>query len=331
MFEWIQDHSLLEYSSRQERLDFGERSRFRMNSIKAAEPAGMTALAQYFTAGSVLLHIDFNITVPVPDEEILQRVMREVAPHFEVVNQLVRGGRVESVHLNQLKPRTAELFHQTKTGVITVMKDLYRHDDSERWYSGHKRSLIHYTVNAAELEPYGDEEIKELQTLLHRAYFGGEAIDFGQMPLGWQFEDSLRHSAALRFIAGFAPNLSISVDKESNEVIILNITDKKPVHKLYLKTAQPQPPRRVGPYLYLDAGHRLVYVVNLLVQPLITEWEGFADARLYYLDDDTAFADFDPEKAERLEGTSLFFDQETVQRLMEMVNRELRQTDNHMI
>ncbi|AIQ51932.1 hypothetical protein [Paenibacillus sp. FSL R7-0331] len=324
MFEWIKDHSTLEYCSRQERMNFGDRSRFFMNTIKTDDPSGMSALAQYFTAGSVLLNVDFNITVPVPDEKLLQRVMDEVTPHFGVVRQLERGGRIESVHMNQLKPGSVKLFRETETGILPVMQDLYRHYDSGHWYSGQKRRLMHYTVDTAELEAYEDAEVKEVQALLQQAYFGGEAVEFGIMPLGWQFEDSLRHSPALRFVAGFTPNLTMSVDENSNEVILLNITENELTHKLYLQGAQPQPPRRVDHYLYLNVGHRLVYVVNLLVQPVITKWEGFADAKLYSLGEDTDFADFDPGTAECLEGTSLFFDEDTLQRMMDEVNQALK-------
>lgn len=324
MFEWIQDYSLLEYCRRQEQMNFGDRSRFFMHTVTVDTPSGMTALAQYFIAGSVLLDMDFNITVPVPDEQLLQQVMEEVAPHFGVVRQLERKGRIESVHMNQLKPGSVKLFHETETGILLIMKDLYRHNDSEHWYSGQKRRLVHYTVDPTELEPYEDAEVKKVQALLQQAYFGGEAVEFGIMPLGWPFDDSLRHSAALRFVAGFAPNLTLSVDEYSNEVILLNIAAKEPVHKLYLPSAQPQPPRRVNHYLYLNVGHGLVYVVNLLVQPVITKWESFADAKLYSLGENTDFADFEPGTAECLEGISLFFDEDTLQRMMDEVNQALK-------
>ncbi|WP_128083478.1 hypothetical protein [Paenibacillus sp. DMB5] len=65
-------------------------------------------------------------------------------------------------------------------------------------------------------------------------------------------------------------------------------------------------------------------MVNLLVQPVITKWEGFAEAKLYSLGEDTAFADFDPGTAECLEGTSMFFDEDTLQRMMDEVNRALK-------
>ncbi|WP_042196662.1 hypothetical protein [Paenibacillus camerounensis] len=146
MFEWIQGHSIVEYCSRQEHMNLGDRSRFVMHTVTTDTPSGMTALAQYFTAGSVLLDLDFNITVPVPDEQLLQQVM----------------------------------------------------------------------------------------------------------------------------------------------------------------------------------GHGLVYVVNLLVQPAITKWEGFADAKLYSLGEDTDFADFDPGTAECLEGTSLIFDEDSLQRMMDEVNQALK-------
>lgn len=164
MFEWIQDYSLLEYCSRQEHMNFGDRSRFFMHTVTVDTPSGMTALAQYFIAGSVLLDMDFNITVPVPAEQLQQ----QVAPHFGVVRQLERKGRIESVHMNQLKPGSVKLFHETETGILLIMKDLYRHNDSEHWYSGQKRRLVHYTVDPTELEPYEDAEVKKFKPCCSR-------------------------------------------------------------------------------------------------------------------------------------------------------------------
>lgn len=53
-----------------------------------------------------------------------------------------------------MKPGSAGLFHETETGILPVMKDVYRHYDSGHWYSAQKRRLVHYTVDTIELEPY---------------------------------------------------------------------------------------------------------------------------------------------------------------------------------
>ncbi|WP_054939926.1 hypothetical protein [Paenibacillus ihuae] len=325
MFEWIQDYSTLAYSSKQERMKFDEDSRFEMKRIMTEDPTGMSALGQYFTAASVWLSVEFTVAIPVLDEEVRERIMQEVAPHFAEVKQVVRKGRIETVYLRQLKPGSVKLFDENKAGILPVMKDLYRHHEVGDRYAGRKRSLVHYNVKTAVLEPYRESESVELQALLHTAYFGAEVTEFGLLPLGWQFDDSLKHSVALRFLAGFAPSLTITVDRDTNEVIMLHMSQEELIHKLNLKSAQPQPPRRMGDHLYLDIGHGLVYVVNLRGQPPVKDRKGFQDAEVYFWAEGSEFTDFNHETAERIpEGRGLFIDEDSLQGMIDAVNRELQ-------
>ena len=325
MFEWIQNYSALAYSSKQERMNFDDdNSRFEMNRIMTDEPTEMSALGQYFTASSVWLSDDFTVVIPMLDEEVQDRVMQEVAPHFSKVKQLVRKGRMESLYLQHMKPESVKLFNENQAGILPVMKDLHRHRDNGDRFSGHKRNLVYYTVKVNVLEPYEEEGAGKLQALLRKAFFGELVTDYGHLPLGWQFDDSLRHSVALRFLAGFAPNLTITVDQDTNEVVMLHLSQKELIHTLDLKSAQPQPPRRRGDHLYLDIGHGLVYVVNLRGQPPVTDRKGFQDAVVYFLAEGSGFADFNHETAERIpEGRGLFFDEESLQAMIDAVNREL--------
>ncbi len=309
MFEWIQDYSSLTYCSKQERMKFDDNSRFEMKRMMTDDPTEMSALGQYFTAASVWLSVDFTVAIPVLDEEVRERIMQEVAPHFAEVKQVVRKGRIETVYLRQLKPGSVKLFNDNQAGILPVMKDLYRHHDIGDRYAGRKRELVHYTVKVNALEPYEEDGAGELQALLRKAFFGEEVTDFGLLPLGWQFDDSLRHSLALRFLAGFAPNLTITVDQDTNEVVLLHLSQKELIHTLNLKSAQPQPPRRMGDHLYLDIGRGLVYVVNLREQPPVTDrkdWKGFQDAAVYFLAERREYADFNHERAERIHCLSLY-------------------------
>lgn len=87
------------------------------------------------------------------------------------------------------------------------------------------------------------------------------------MPVGWMFEDSLRNSALLRFLAGFVPHVTMLVDADSNEVVVLRMGENELLYTLKLNSAKPQPPRRHNNYLYLDMGIGLVFVVDLAGQP----------------------------------------------------------------
>lgn len=75
------------------------------------------------------------------------------------------------------------------------------------------------------------------------------------MPVGWIFEDSLRDSALLRFLAGFVPYVTMLVDADSNEVVVLRMSENECSHTLKLNSAKPQPPRRHNNYLSYGYGH----------------------------------------------------------------------------
>lgn len=127
------------------------------------------------------------------------------------------------------------------------------------------------------------------------------------MPVGWVFEDSLRDSALLRFLAGFVPYVTMLVDADSNEVVVLRMGENELSHTLQLNSAKPQPPRRHNNFLYLDMGIGLVFVVDLAGQPAVEDWKDIREKQGYYLPEDSDFADFDHETAAPIpEGIGLF-------------------------
>lgn len=58
------------------------------------------------------------------------------------------------------------------------------------------------------------------------------------------------------------------VDADSNEVVVLRMSENECSHTLKLNSAKPQPPRRHNNYLYLDMGIGLVFAVDLAGQLL---------------------------------------------------------------
>lgn len=178
IYEWIKDRSLLEYSAKQERFELDRLTDFHVNRLTMDKPpSGMTALGQYFIASSVLDDQSFAQVIPVQDEAIRAILMEQVAPHFTVVREAGHEGVIESFFLEQLRPESKILFEETKTGILPVIQDLYRHKDMSSHYHEGKRQLIHYPVNLELLTPYDAPDVQELQTLLRKFYFkSGESV-----------------------------------------------------------------------------------------------------------------------------------------------------------
>ncbi|MDT3426382.1 hypothetical protein J2Z22_001908 [Paenibacillus forsythiae] len=324
MLNWINKRSLVEYIAEEERMEFGQPD-FRFERIAAEDmPDGITPLAQFFMAGSIWLSDDFQVILPVQDEETRKTVMKEIAPHFTDVKLCVSQGEIQEIYMQHVKPGSKMLFHSARSGVIPVMEDLYRHQDFTKTYIGRKRKLLHYTVNRSVLEPYPVAGDSALRAVLQKAYFDRNE-QYVLLPLGWTFDESLRDSEALRFLAQIAPCLTLSVDADNNEVVTLHLSREEYKHQIRLNSARPKPPRRNRNHLYLDIGRGLVYVINLTGQPPIHHFDGLKEHRIYRLPKDQRFAEFDHEQGELLpEGDGLFFSEEGIQSMIDAINRELK-------
>ncbi|AIQ12805.1 hypothetical protein [Paenibacillus durus] len=323
MYDWINKRSLVEYIAQEDQMEF-EHKDFRFEKIVTeSTPGDITSLAQFFMAGSIWLNDNFQIGIPVHDEEVLKLVVSEVAPHFKEVKQCMAQGEVNVIYMKNVKPGSKMLFASAKNGVLPVMADLYRHRDLSNWYIGRKRNVLHYTVNGNALQSYSIPGTSALRTVLEKAFWGRDE-PYVLLPTGWIFDDSLRDSAALRFFAGFVPCLTLVIDADSNEVITLQLSREESRHQIRLNSARPNPPRRNKDHLYLDIGRGLVYVINLAGQSPILNWDELKESTIYSLSKNQKYAEFDHEHGVSLpEGRGLFFSEEWVQAMIDTVNREL--------
>lgn len=144
------------------------------------------------------------------------------------------------------------------------------------------------------------------------------------MPRGWQFDDNLKESAALRFFAGLAPFLALTVDADTGRVLALYLSRHEPKRTILLNSARPSAPRRSGEVLYFDMGQALVYVVHLRGQQPIKTLRDLNKLKLYRMAEDETFADFKHEYGERApEGFGLLRDKDSIQSMIDTINREI--------
>lgn len=77
MYDWIKGRSLVEYCEKEKKMDL-DMPRFQMEKITIDQrPSRMTALAQYFTAGSNWLTDNFMVGIPGQNEEVRSLIMEE--------------------------------------------------------------------------------------------------------------------------------------------------------------------------------------------------------------------------------------------------------------
>ncbi|MED4956360.1 hypothetical protein ABEO75_11730 [Paenibacillus macerans] len=321
--DWIKGSSLIEYVG-EERVVF-DHPDFRMEKADLNRiPQTMTALGQFFTAASLWLGPDTMVILPAEDEEMRHLVADQVAAHFEKVRYLIRGDKVEEVNMQRLKKDTGELFNAADTGILPVLKDLYREPrPAER--QGNRRSPLYYTVETGRLQAYDASGTEDIKRFLQKAYFDrGES--FVLQPLGWTFEEKLRESVALRFFAGFVPFITVAVDADTHQVLSLELSRDEIRHPVQLTMVNLSAPRRQKNCLYFELGGGLVQVVYLAGQAPVRFWRDLKNCELFQLAENERFADFDHELAERVpEGISILLDQDSIQAMLDAVNRELAQ------
>lgn len=334
MYEWLENRSELEYitKSPEQRFSFEGLS---PNMEQVAFPEGsneLSVLGQYYTAANVWWGDHVQTTVPYGTEEAYRIFAQEIAPHFNKIIQISEKPKTEKVELGkaaavyrksltltELRPQSKKLFQAARTAAMLLLEDLYRHHNFEAAYVENSRPLVRFRVNGKKLQSCPDSLLKELQPLSHfllTAYFDrGEAPEYALLPLGWKMEDGLRNSLALRFFASFVPTLELHVDPDTNDVVMLLMSNTPMRYPLPAERLEPFPHRLYKQCLYFDIGQELVMVIDLNIwnsKKMPGSWNEVEERGIYLRGEGENFEDFDHESsAGALEGLVFLIDEKS--------------------
>jgi hypothetical protein len=187
-------------------------------------PSFIDALAIYFIACSVLIDENMMNTLYIRDENTRNLLLNSVAPHFREVKKVYVENKHEVVNMQYVRKESVELFHSNTSHIKQLVHDIYRTKDMSIWQHEGKRDLDYYSVNLSELAPLAIPHTNEIVRYLTIEYLDqDEAFRF--IPTGWEFEQSLKNSVALRFFSTFASIITLIVDKTMNQVIMVEITN----------------------------------------------------------------------------------------------------------
>lgn len=323
MINWIKPASLIEY--RQEEPMNVNHPDFRMERVDdLPDPTSMTALGQFYAAACLGHSDSVVIDLPVPDSETEQLILNEIASHFADVRRISVENEGNSIRMMQLKPGSRLLCEAAVMGAMPIFKDLYRHSSTVSLYQGKRRTLLLFSIETSRLEPYVDEDLNPLNHLLCKAYLNS-GKEYNVTPRGWILNEDLCESIALRFFAGFSPSITLYVDEDTNEVVMLRLAREPHLHTVLIREEEPGQTRVMDSFLYLYISGGTVYVIQMQSQSPIRQWEDLNACTLYQLEPGERFADFDHSSAEPMrEGMFLLFDQDTRDQMVEAVNKRLR-------
>jgi len=345
MYAWLKNYSELEYEP-ERRLDrFDPASAFPRidwEQIETRPAEQMSLIGQFFTVNHAWWNASMQSSIVYRSEESRNIIMKEIAPHFEKVMEGAEAGEAQehitqwNLSLKQFRPESLELFEQTPTAALSLLKDIYRHRNFDDSYmeKGRSQPSIRFRIDPAKLEPCPVSVLTDLAPLkefLRMTFFDKrEPPEYVITPLGWTLDDDLKDSPALRFFASIVPTLELYVDEASNQVDFVLMSFSPMKHVLKLNQTKPAAPRVHQDHLYFDLGQQLVKVVNLNAAERkaktekLTAWEQIEGQSVYLRKEGVTFEQFDHEKnGEIPEGVFFVHDQPTTNRMLDAVLHEL--------
>lgn len=317
MFDWMKRYNKVEYLDRPNPLELGRMHRLipaeepasngviRPQAIRSVEtvespelPERLTETAIWFTAMAVW-GADDSLALPAYSESAVRLIMEQVAPCFRNVRRLGGPGSGQ-ILLQSIRPEISETLERSSSGLIEVVKDLYR--QPSRKQTDAAASLLTYTLDMETLDPIAAEGQAELKTLLQELYFdAGETCLL--TPSGWRFEEALGLSPALRFLAGIASEIQLLADGATGEILVIALSGTSVKRPILRGSARAGSVRIHKESLYFHNGGGMVYAANLREQLPVRSLEEIHDGAYYLMNLSQTFEEFDPACCRQIPGT----------------------------
>jgi len=122
MFDWLTESESTLTSANVQQAP----GKFHLEKIQVDPIGYLNELALFFFAGSAILSVDMLVNLPIRNAFSRERILCDVAPHFEEVKLIYREDRPESVNMRMLRPQAKKLFAQCRSPFKALVLDLYR-------------------------------------------------------------------------------------------------------------------------------------------------------------------------------------------------------------
>lgn len=190
----------------------------RVERIKPPESNEISTICQFFLSSILLGNDDTFVTViPVPNKEILQQIIQEIAPHYEKVLLQYEDDNVSCINLSKVKKSSKEKFlSQFSDNVaVTIFSELYKERNSSN--STLKKSLKYFLVNKEKIQPLLSKEVEEIATFFFSTYLNKSSF-LPLIPYGWYVNNELQYSPFIRSFISYFEKVILIVDENDNKV-----------------------------------------------------------------------------------------------------------------
>ncbi|MBM7583954.1 hypothetical protein JOC86_000491 [Bacillus pakistanensis] len=165
MFEWITeiDQQPFRYNNENGELD-----------IKRLDSTGqlneMSSVCQFFAYFDLILDENALTSLPTPNNQALEIILKEVVPHYVDVKQIFIDGKLKEINVGCLKKDSKKIIEDLlSSGIYPVIPDLYRTKNLN--LATKTRKLKHYLVNAELINPLHIKEAEKIREFLVSSFF----------------------------------------------------------------------------------------------------------------------------------------------------------------
>ncbi|AHF11494.1 MULTISPECIES: hypothetical protein [Dehalobacter] len=185
-------------------------------------PESFSPFCQFFLGPTAAGILNLYTSIPVPDEEICQYVLTELAPHYEKVQAIKsKQGEIRTLIFRQVKPDSAQLMQLLfkNSNLEPTILDLYL--DNPAYPDPPTEGSLCYKVNPEMIKPINCPSFDSTWDLLLRCYARERKICL--TPYGWTYTDKLRESIAIRYFIKKCDDIILIKNKKNNQIIGIDL------------------------------------------------------------------------------------------------------------
>lgn len=201
------------------KMDFSMASpKIRVERIESPESNEISTVSLFFLS-SILLGTDdtFITGIPVPNKEILQQIIQEIAPHYEKVLLQYEDDKVSYINLSKVKKPSKEKFlSQLSDNVaVTIFSELYK--ERNLINSTFKKNIKYFLVKKDKIQPLLSKEVEEIAAFFFSTYLKKSNF-LPLVPYGWYVNNELQNSPFIRSFIYYFEKVILVVDETDNKV-----------------------------------------------------------------------------------------------------------------
>ncbi|MCP3773539.1 hypothetical protein NLX71_09470 [Paenibacillus sp. MZ04-78.2] len=174
----------------------------------------LSSIAQFFIAPFIYINPNGVLHIPIGKEFIYEKLIEEVAPHFERIRKVTSGEQVQ-VMLENVKETSKENFLSVfNTGNINAIAlDLYANGSASLETGSH--TIKEYKVNLEAVTRTLGHDIVSIWNFFKHSFvqINGQLV---LMPNNWNFDESFKDRITVQAFSSVCSSMTILVNTDNN-------------------------------------------------------------------------------------------------------------------